>query len=67
VKRGLPGAGAGHRVEVDQSAPAPRELLNGIDVALLVDPQKLLAPGGRRLDELEAQPVSLGHGLLDRN
>ena len=38
VKRGLPGAGAGHRVEVDQPAPAPRELLNRVDVALVVDP-----------------------------
>jgi hypothetical protein len=35
-------------------------------VPLVVDPQELFARGRGRLDELEAQPVPLREGLLDR-
>ena len=67
MKGGLPGTGAGDGVEVDHPAAASRELLDRLDVARVMHPQELLALGGRSFDDVQSEPVTLGHRLLDRN
>src|SRR5207237_937000 len=58
---------AGDGVDVDHAAPFRRERLDGIDMRCGVNALELLACRGRRLDQLQPEPVALGHRLLDRS